>query len=432
MGYMQLHNLAHTCLHAGLFVQAFVATPTSLYIHMLVAQFAMCSDIFNALLGITKANPITTMVQITSRLVVVGFGSPTHFKWLSMVWAISDATRYAYHLSLNTTLETFRYSQYKILYPISVSFELLSLIPAFDSLMLKMIILSMYATFFPKMFNHTSKLETHRTVKATLAKHKCENPSDFRIKYKDVVYHFTFENVAKVRTFLSGTRFNWKETGEENEYALRDFGIQVSWRLVYLTEYAGALVAYPCIVYQTVGGSDAFSRVDVWLWIIHYGKRLYESAFVHTFAADTMPFANIFKNSLYYWGAGVVLGALAPPTFNTNGYAMVFAWLACQGGNLYTHRYLANLRRGKDPKERVLPTHWLFQRVVSPNYGFEILGWICFALLDARWNWYTLARFVFALMGAGQMYVWAGGKRKRYKKLFGEKYRVHWRVLPFI
>lgn len=36
-------------------------------------------------------------------------------------------------------------------------------------------------------------------------------------------------------------------------------------------------------------------------WVAHYGKRLFETFFVHRFSRPTMPLTNLFKNCGYYW-----------------------------------------------------------------------------------------------------------------------------------
>jgi very-long-chain enoyl-CoA reductase len=255
-----------------------------------------------------------------------------------------------------------------------------------------------------------------------------------------------------VRAALKDRRYNWKSTDKaepdvaiSNQLMLRDYGLQVSWRLVYIVEYAGALFAYPMMVWWGLGGVGTIhmTRPDVLMWIAHYTKRILESIFIHSFSADTMPFENIFKNSLYYWGAGWVLGYMAPAHMMAGGIGpydavVIGMWVTCQLGNLFVHHYLANLRVAPDGSRitgHVLPTNPLFRLVVCPNYGFEVLGWACFTTLNAaapNMVWYVVAKSVFCAIGAAQMYVWAGGKKKRYRRLFGDKYKTKQRILPFL
>ena len=54
------------------------------------------------------------------------------------------------------------------------------------------------------------------------------------------------------------------------------------------------------------------------------------------------------------------------------------AWAAAETLNLYTHLHLASLR-ADGSREAKVPTAWPFKLVCSPNYSFEILGWVFFA-----------------------------------------------------
>ncbi len=176
-------------------------------------------------------------------------------------------------------------------------------------------------------------------------------------------------------------------------------------------------------------------QIPVILWLVHYSKRIFESAFIHTFSADTMPLVNVFKNSGYYWGASFILGYLYKLVAETAvsesavsesavselvvykilDWCLVIAWICCQIGNGWCHYYLANLRTSNSSREHILPSNRLFQYICSPNYGFEILGWFLFGLIGSTNNIlsiYFAAKMIFCLFGAGQMYIWAQGKRQ--------------------
>jgi very-long-chain enoyl-CoA reductase len=101
-------------------------------------------------------------------------------------------------------------------------------------------------------------------------------------------------------------------------------------------------------------------------------------------------------------------------------------------GNGYCHWYLASLRSDKTSREHILPMNVLFRWVVCPNYTFEIMGWALFSLLGDTYGSYFVVRALFCFVGAFQMYTWAGGKKRRYKKLFGDKYKVTGNLLPGI
>jgi very-long-chain enoyl-CoA reductase len=252
------------------------------------------------------------------------------------------------------------------------------------------------------------------------------------------------------------SRYKWKEASP-NQWKLKDYGPQISWRTVYIIEYFGALIALPIMM------NFQLLRIDVILWILHYVKRLYESIFIHSFSSETMPLTNVFKNSIYYWGAGLVIGYIGnkveSDTIINNiqpfNIVIMGLWIICQFGNGYCHYYLANLRAEKmitpngvltetniTQNKHINPTNFLFRLVCCPNYGFEIIGWFLFSLLSNpmminntfstnEWIYFSV-KIVFCMIGAVQMFEWAKGKRKRYKRLFDDKYKVNKLLIPFM
>ena len=501
--YITAHNMFHVVIHSCLLGCAVMCATNmsspenvffgnSLTTLLRFTQTAMMSDVANSVLGVVRSSAVTTFLQILSRVGVAWLGDNTHFQYLAIIWAISDITRYAYHVVpesmgiFHQFVEWLRYNQYVVLYPAGVTFENIAMLPAAPHVAMKAAIVAIYAIFFPRMFNHTAKLNKNRHITSVLRKYCVneglsktisETPADSHthVKYKKMTYVYDHEGLICIRAALKDRRYNWKSTDEtepdpavSNQLLLRDYGLQISWRLVYIVEYAGALLTYPLMVWWGLGGVggvggvggpltnitetlvngttlvQTLSRPDVLMWIAHYAKRILESIFIHSFSADTMPFENIFKNSLYYWGAGWVLGYMAPANMLMGGQhsilnqCIIGMWIACQLGNLFVHHYLANLRVAPDGSRitgHVLPTNPLFRIVVCPNYGFEVMGWMCFAALDAtapNMMWYVVVKSAFCVIGASQMYVWAGGKKKRYRRLFGDKYKTKQHILPFV
>jgi very-long-chain enoyl-CoA reductase len=357
-------------------------------------------------------------------MIVAFYGQTKYLNYLAAVWAFSDFIRYSYHLfPSNKILKYIRYSQYKILYPTGVGLELATLLPVLSPYY-QIGVSLLYVIVFPYMFNHTSKMESKVWLLEKLAKYN-QSDGSVTIDYNKKMYTISQTSLKSLVYNLSpGSRYRLQAVADKDDkYILKDYGIQISWRLVYLIEYFGALIAFPYLV-------GDLTRIDTILWIAHYSKRLFESAFIHKFSNDTMPFTNVFKNSAYYWGAGLLIGYYAKDTEVTNyNMFVVGAWIVCQLGNGYCHYYLANLRP-PGTKEHVLPTGALFRLVTCPNYTFEILGWALFACLTTEYNMYFAVKALFCLVGAGQMYVWAKGKRRRYKKLFDDKYKVTGVLLP--
>jgi very-long-chain enoyl-CoA reductase len=88
--------------------------------------------------------------------------------------------------------------------------------------------------------------------------------------------------------------------------------------------------------------------------LLHYIKRELETIFVHRFSNDTMPFMNIFKNSVHYWGFFGVCNMYfflhpdyTPPSWASQEFyigATVF-FCVCEFLNLMCHIQLMSLRK---------------------------------------------------------------------------------------
>ncbi|KAL9951670.1 hypothetical protein ACROYT_G044388 [Oculina patagonica] len=228
----------------------------------------------------------------------------------------------------------------------------------------------------------------------------------------------------------------------------KDLGPQISWTTVFLTEYAGPLIVYlllyirPAIIYGTDAASKPYApvvHIAAACWSGHYMKRLLETLFVHRFSKATMPLFNIFKNSGYYWGYGVLVGYFVnhplytPPMY---GDAQIYAGLAMflfnEYGNFVIHCALRDLRP-KGSKERKIPyptSHpmtQLFRFVSCPNYTYEVGAWLSFAVMTQ-----TFSVVLFVLAGFYQMSVWAIGKHRNYRREFKDYPKGRKAIVPFL
>jgi very-long-chain enoyl-CoA reductase len=227
---------------------------------------------------------------------------------------------------------------------------------------------------------------------------------------------------------------------------VKDLGPQIAWRTVFLIEYLGPILIHPLIyvlrpyiypsILQTTKPTPAPSfvqQVTLYLVVLHFIKREFETIFVHRFSLATMPAQNIFKNSAHYWllsGVNLAYWTYSPfataATENTAlpyVYACVAVWAFAEVSNLSTHLTLKNLRPAGTTK-RAIPRGYGFSAVTCPNYGFEILSWISIAVLTLNW-----AAILFAVVSTAQMYVWAKKKERRYRSEFGDKYQKKRSVL---
>lgn len=166
-----------------------------------------------------------------------------------------------------------------------------------------------------------------------------------------------------------------------------DTGRQISWRTVFVIEYAGpifihlaALFLRPYI-YHGVKPSDSLSPIQLLsmgMFVAHYVKRELETLFVHKFSSSTMPFSNVFKNSFHYWILGGLNAAYwvysptaiaAKPITDSMSKGCVYAGLALyvfgELSNFNTHLILSRLR-SPGGTERGIPRGFGFDWVTCP------------------------------------------------------------------
>ncbi|KAM3477314.1 hypothetical protein MY8738_006498 [Beauveria namnaoensis] len=220
---------------------------------------------------------------------------------------------------------------------------------------------------------------------------------------------------------------------DAGELLVKDLGPQIAWRTVFLIEYFGPILIHAAVVaarpYIFPGGDAPMSNTQ-WLSfgliLAHFFKREFETAFVHKFSANTMPVSNVFKNSFFYWAVSGLLCAVSiywprslaakasEPAIDAAGTAL---YLFGEIGNALVHLYLSSLRSAGGT-ERKIPRGYGFGFVTCPNYMYEILAWIGVIIVSRDW---TVALFI--AIGGAQMFVWAKGKEKAYRKEFGDKYK---------
>lgn len=211
-------------------------------------------------------------------------------------------------------------------------------------------------------------------------------------------------------------------------------GPQVSWRTVFIIEYAGpvllhlAVLALRPLLYSN--GDKPMSQTQ-WLGFAlfagHFFKREIETIFVHRFSASTMPARNIIKNSAYYWALSGLLCAweiYAPWSASakaedgaTTAVIGVLIYLFGEISNAIVHLNLASLR-SPGGTERAIPRGYGTSLVTCPNYMFEIISWIGVAIALRSWS-----TTIFLSGGTYQMLAWAKGKERAYRKEFPETYK---------
>ncbi|ROT43741.1 hypothetical protein SODALDRAFT_268455 [Sodiomyces alkalinus F11] len=222
------------------------------------------------------------------------------------------------------------------------------------------------------------------------------------------------------------------------ELLVKDLGPQIAWKTVFLFEYFGPILFHLAVValrphLYAGAASTPLSRTQqlgLALFVGHFVKREYETLFVHRFSAATMPARNIFKNCFFYWtfsGALCAWEIYAPwsraaaadghDTSQLLAAVGTAIYLFGEVSNAVVHLNLAGLR-SPGGTERKVPRGYGFSLVTCPNYMFEILSWV--GVIIALQSWSTA---VFIFFGAAQMYVWAKGKERAYRKEFPDTYK---------
>ncbi|KAI0295914.1 3-oxo-5-alpha-steroid 4-dehydrogenase-domain-containing protein [Multifurca ochricompacta] len=221
------------------------------------------------------------------------------------------------------------------------------------------------------------------------------------------------------------------------EVVVKDLGPQVSWRTVFLTEYAGPLVIHP-ILYHLPNlfyrGQVQHSQIQKCVFFFFFLN--FDWYTVHRFSHGTMPLRNIFKNSVHYHVfSGLFLAyPIYGPTYSGHAAsqpqflrACAAVWLFAQLSNLSTHLTLRNLRP-PGTKTRAIPHGYGFGLISCPNYFFESVAWAAVAYMTGSW-----AAWLFWAVSTAQMASWAAKKQRAYKKEFGKDYpRQRKAMFPFL
>ncbi|GIQ86214.1 hypothetical protein KIPB_008025 [Kipferlia bialata] len=204
----------------------------------------------------------------------------------------------------------------------------------------------------------------------------------------------------------------------------KDMGPQIDYQTVFIIEYAGPLfIWFLCMLGFHGPSFDNMSTQQLMgsaMFIFHYIKREMETLFVHTFSHPTMPVRNVFKNSIYYWGWALLMAyhimdkEYTPVSTDLQFHAGVALFFMAEFGNLYCHIKLRLLRSGGKTGYQ-LPTGFLFNSIICPNYTTELLAWVGFNIAtQCLWGW------LFLLCGFVQIYAWAVKKQARLVKMFPE------------
>ncbi|KAH0789008.1 Synaptic glycoprotein SC2 [Histomonas meleagridis] len=215
-----------------------------------------------------------------------------------------------------------------------------------------------------------------------------------------------------------------------DEFLIRDFGPQFSYKGVFILEYIGPFFIWPLTKIFLKSSPSMYLTIASLMWTFHFTKRLFETVMVHVFSHPTMPIFNLYKNCTFYWGFAIMISIAVvkkssnPIELDYLHYASVVLFFVFEFLNAYCHLKLRSLRP-KGSKAYYLPRGFLFDKITCPNYTAEIAGWFCFAAFTRVW-----IAFLFPIVGGAQMYIWATKKKARLVKEFPEAAQ-RGRILPF-
>lgn len=196
-----------------------------------------------------------------------------------------------------------------------------------------------------------------------------------------------------------------------------------------MLSYSGALAVFVAVIITR------FSRTGDWrsslpslstpallaivMWCFHFARRTAESAWVHRYSKPQIPLGDVLIEYLYYWGFAVWIAVSLTPEGGQQQHALgalavlgAVLFAVAEWGNARAHHMLRDLRP-EGSSLRVIPRGFLFERVSSPHYLFEISSWIGFALVTQTW-----AAYAFLVVGAGILGAWAHARHVAYRKDF--------------
>lgn len=194
-----------------------------------------------------------------------------------------------------------------------------------------------------------------------------------------------------------------------------------------LLSYSVALVVFVAVIFARYGqpGEDMATvpslslpaKVGLAMWCYHFARRTAESAWVHRYGKAQVPLGDVITEYVYYWGFAAWNAVSLTPRHQPTSVSWlvvlgVAVFAVAERGNARAHRMLRDLRP-QGSKQRVIPRGFLFERVSSPHYLFEILSWVGFALATQTW-----AALAFLVVGAGILGSWARVRHAAYHKQF--------------
>lgn len=176
----------------------------------------------------------------------------------------------------------------------------------------------------------------------------------------------------------------------------KTFMLPVRSRLGMFVIYTPAFAYCTQRLYSLPLGSVFTDSVVTRAWLLtvllaaHFGKRVFEVAFVHKYTGVMDGAAGAFVSCAYAGACALILemfdATISPDIISTKMLVSgLVIFIVGQMGNGYHHLLLANLKR-TDEKKYCVPAGGLFEYVATPHYLFEIMSWFSFFLVSQQLN----------------------------------------------
>jgi very-long-chain enoyl-CoA reductase len=96
------------------------------------------------------------------------------------------------------------------------------------------------------------------------------------------------------------------------EFVIVDSGPQLGFKAENLLEYIPPIFVWPLLVWLLGAALTEYIQVTTIMWMLHYTKRAFETAFVHIYSQASVPIWSLkdnssVKNCAYYWGFTVAM-----------------------------------------------------------------------------------------------------------------------------
>lgn len=164
-----------------------------------------------------------------------------------------------------------------------------------------------------------------------------------------------------------------------NGLSLKNLGKQIRWEHVFYIEYLGPILILP--LFYAIGKKELYTPVQtaaLALGMLHYLKREYETAYVHVFSRESMPFKRVMINSFHYWILFGLFNAIELYLFPSgHTYSMPVigglcaAWGVFEFMNFKCHQVLGNFRKGPKAKDEKEYDNVSKRRQIPYGYGFD-------------------------------------------------------------